>query len=281
VRPALAAVLALVLIAGCATTDTRGRDVRKLSGLQMYEQLCSSCHGVSGRGDGPVASLIKIGIPDLTRIAYRDGGEFPTEDVRRAIDGRWDRRAHGARDMPVWGWQLYGSASVNDADERAHVDSMIDRLVEHLRSIQVEGTMLRLRFMTLVLLFASSVPAWSADYVSMSGKDLYERFCASCHGSEGRGDGPVAGYFTVEVPDLTLLARRARGAYPRERVARIIDGRHIIAAHGSRTMPIWGEDLSRSNRGDPNAEQATRVLIERLTDYVAGLQRPAQPPAQP
>lgn len=71
-------------------------------------------------------------------LAAADGGEFPTEDVRRTIDGRWDRRAHGARDMPVWGWQLYDSSSTNDPAERARVDSMIGRLVEYLRSIQVE-----------------------------------------------------------------------------------------------------------------------------------------------
>jgi mono/diheme cytochrome c family protein len=131
-------LLVLVLAAACASTSTRERDVTKLSGMEMYQQLCASCHGVSGRGDGPVASLVKIGVPDLTRIAYRDGGEFPAEDVRRTIDGRWDRRAHGARDMPVWGWQLYGGASENDPEERARVDSMIDRLVNYLRSIQVE-----------------------------------------------------------------------------------------------------------------------------------------------
>lgn len=132
------ALLALNLVTACAATSTRERDVRQLSSLELYERLCSSCHGVSGRGDGPVASLIAIRVPDLTRLAYRDGGEFPTEDVRRTIDGRWDRRAHGARDMPVWGWQLYGSAVENDAEERARVDAMIERLVEYLRSIQVE-----------------------------------------------------------------------------------------------------------------------------------------------
>jgi hypothetical protein len=103
----------------------------------MYQQLCSSCHGSGGHGDGPVASLLKIGVPDLTRLAQHDGGEFPAEDVRRTIDGRWDRRAHGARDMPVWGWQLYDSSAANDSAERAQVDSMIGRLVDYLRSIQV------------------------------------------------------------------------------------------------------------------------------------------------
>lgn len=127
-----------LLLTGCASTRAPERDLRQMPALELYQQLCSSCHGAEGRGNGPVASLIKIGVPDLTRIAYRDGGEFPTEDVRRAIDGRWDRRAHGARDMPVWGWQLYDSAASGDAQERAVVDSMIDRLVEYLRGIQVD-----------------------------------------------------------------------------------------------------------------------------------------------
>src|SRR5687768_16838674 len=128
----------LTLLAACATTSRDERSVAQLSGVEMYERLCASCHGPGGRGDGPVSSLIKVGVPDLTRIALRDGGEFPAEDVRRTIDGRWDRRAHGARDMPVWGWQFYDSSNANDAQERAVVDSMIGRLVEYLRSIQVE-----------------------------------------------------------------------------------------------------------------------------------------------
>lgn len=117
----------------------------------------------------------------------------------------------------------------------------------------------------------------AADYVSMSGKDLYKRFCASCHGVDGAGDGPVSSMLTVEVPDLRLLAWRAGGTFPRDRVVRIIDGRHVIAAHGTRTMPVWGEDLSKLEPGDPNAEQATQIVILRLADYLWSLQRP---PAQ-
>ena len=135
-RAAILAAVTMLLVGACA--GTAERSPAQMSGMDMYQQLCSSCHGVDGGGDGPVSSLIKIGVPDLTRIAARDGGDFPTEDVRRTIDGRWDRRAHGARDMPVWGWQFYDSSATNDAEERARVDSMIDRLVNHLRSIQVE-----------------------------------------------------------------------------------------------------------------------------------------------
>jgi mono/diheme cytochrome c family protein len=130
-------IAVVILLAACASPQT-SRDDREMSGMEMYQQLCASCHGVSGKGDGPVAPLVKIGVPDLTRIAWRDGGEFPAEDVRRTIDGRYERPAHGPRDMPVWGWRFYDSANPDGAAERAKVDSMIGRLVDYLRSIQVE-----------------------------------------------------------------------------------------------------------------------------------------------
>ncbi len=130
--------------------------------------------------------------------------------------------------------------------------------------------------LAVLLIFAG--PAHSADYVAMSGKELYERFCAACHGVTGRGDGPVSASFSAEVPDLTLIARRAGGDYPRDRIARIIDGRHIIGAHGSRTMPVWGEDFSRLEIGNPDAERSTRIVIDRLADYVWLLQKPQQSP---
>jgi len=135
--------------------------------------------------------------------------------------------------------------------------------------------MLRAAFAATILVFGGTAAA--ADYVAMSGKDLYRRFCAACHGIEGRGDGPVSGSLNVEVPDLTLIAKRSRGAFPRDRIVRIIDGRHVIGAHGSRTMPIWGEDLSRLEIGNPDAERATQTVLDRLADYLWQLQRPTDP----
>jgi len=125
----------IATLAACTTTPPPA-ELRSLSGLELYGRLCASCHGVDGHGDGPVAPMIKTGVPDLTRVAARDGGEFPTEDVRRIIDGRTDRRAHGPRDMPVWGWQLYDISNPDYTSERARTDSMIDRLVTYLQSIQ-------------------------------------------------------------------------------------------------------------------------------------------------
>lgn len=56
---------------------------------------------------------------------------------------------------------------------------------------------------------------------------------------------------------------------------RIIDGRHIFGAHGTRTMPVWGEDLGRLELGTPEAERVSRTVIEKLADYVGFLQKPA------
>jgi mono/diheme cytochrome c family protein len=131
-----------------------------------------------------------------------------------------------------------------------------------------------------LILLAATAPllatgTQAADYVAMSGQELYSRFCAACHGTAGQGDGPVSKSIRIEVPDLTLIARRAGGKYPRLRVVRVIDGRHIIGAHGTRTMPVWGEDLSRIEIGNPDAERASRAVIEKLADYVGLLQKPA------
>lgn len=125
----------LAILSGCTTMHAKP-PIQSLNGMELYQRLCASCHGADARGDGPVAPTLKVATPDLTRLAARDGGEFPTEDVRRIIDGRSDRRAHGPRDMPIWGWQLYDAAGENGADARARTDSMIDRLVTYLRSIQ-------------------------------------------------------------------------------------------------------------------------------------------------
>ena len=124
---------------------------------------------------------------------------------------------------------------------------------------------------------ALATPAPPADYLAMSGEELYGRLCASCHGVTGRGDGPVANSFNIDVPDLTLIARRQGGAFPRDRIEQIIDGRYTVLAHGTRTMPVWGEELARTEIGSPDAERATQLMITRLLDYVQSLQRPATP----
>jgi hypothetical protein len=124
------AVIALAAGA-CAQAD----EAPDLSGPDLYQHFCASCHGVKARGNGPVAHTLKAKVPDLTRIAARNGGAFPTEQVRQTIDGMRLRDAHGTRDMPVWGWQFY-AVDGEDPVRRERAAEFIGRLVDYLASVQ-------------------------------------------------------------------------------------------------------------------------------------------------
>jgi mono/diheme cytochrome c family protein len=114
-----------------------------------------------------------------------------------------------------------------------------------------------------------------ADY---SGEEIFGRFCASCHGESGRGDGPVARMLTVAVADLTTITRRY-GEFPAARVRETIDGRGaIIEAHGTRAMPVWGYEFWIEEGGDAAAQAAARAVIDRLVGYIESIQSP--PPSQ-
>ncbi|OSQ53311.1 c-type cytochrome [Marivita geojedonensis] len=71
-------------------------------GKQDYMQGCAGCHGESGMGQGPLAELLTIDVPDLTTLSARNDGKFPMLDVIHVIDGRMGVRAHGGA-MPIWG----------------------------------------------------------------------------------------------------------------------------------------------------------------------------------
>jgi mono/diheme cytochrome c family protein len=134
-RAMAATSLVLAAISIIAATTCVADEAPNMSGSELYRIFCASCHGSQAHGDGPVASTLKPVVPDLTRIAARNGGTFPTERVREAIDGQTVPRSHGTRAMPVWGWDFYAIAP-EDPARRQRVAETIDRLVEYLRSIQ-------------------------------------------------------------------------------------------------------------------------------------------------
>jgi mono/diheme cytochrome c family protein len=72
-------------------------------GREMFSQYCASCHGLSGKGDGPLADTLKKPPTDLTQISKKADGVFPHAKVHQFIDGERAIRAHGSRDMPIWG----------------------------------------------------------------------------------------------------------------------------------------------------------------------------------
>lgn len=139
-RLAFRLAISALLMAGCASTSPSrepagGSADAVASGAREYERLCSSCHGLGAEGDGPLAKLLKVPTPDLTRLAARAGGDFPAAGVRRTVDGTDDIPAHGARTMPVWG-RLLDPTDGRTPEGRASADRQIDALVAYLGSIQ-------------------------------------------------------------------------------------------------------------------------------------------------
>lgn len=72
-------------------------------GKQEYIFSCADCHGVDGKGNGPVAVYMKPKVPDLTVLAKNSAGVFPFARVYDVIDGRQVVGAHGPRNMLIWG----------------------------------------------------------------------------------------------------------------------------------------------------------------------------------
>ena len=101
-------------------------------GRALFATYCASCHGKTGRGDGPAAEALRIKPADLTQFALRNGGIFPNEKVRRLIDGRDAVRAHGNIEMPIWGdaFQIREGLSESAAKGR------IEAIMYYLGSIQ-------------------------------------------------------------------------------------------------------------------------------------------------
>ena len=106
------------------------------------------------------------------------------------------------------------------------------------------------------------------------GAMVYQGYCASCHGPIGQGDGPVARSLNVPLADLRTISARSAGAFPREMLETVIDGRGQRAAHGTRDMPVWGWNFSRaeSAMGEPEPEEMAAARIRALVDYIESIQ---------
>ncbi len=104
-------------------------------GRQFFERYCSACHGMDGRGAGPVAPDLRTPPADLTRIAQRRGGQFPTAEIAASIDGRAQVRAHGSRDMPVWGERFSEQVGGGSLGEEVVRGNLLV-LIQYLQSLQ-------------------------------------------------------------------------------------------------------------------------------------------------
>ena len=104
---------------------------------------------------------------------------------------------------------------------------------------------------------------------SIQGKDLFKAYCASCHGSDAKGRGPMATSLRVQPADLTHISIRNRDVFPMMRVQKIISGEEQPSSgHGSREMPVWGPIFSQITRD----VDLGRVRIDNLARYLRTIQ---------
>ena len=101
------------------------------SGRDLFATYCASCHGVSGRGNGPAAEELRRRPSDLTQLAKHNGGIFNGARIHTIVDGR-AVKAHGTMEMPVWGDAFKWREGLPEDGIRTRIDA----LVRYLESIQ-------------------------------------------------------------------------------------------------------------------------------------------------
>lgn len=115
------------------------------------------------------------------------------------------------------------------------------------------------------------------------GADEFRTSCASCHGTDGKGHGPLASILMTKPADLTVIAKNNAGQYPNIRIGeypffrvfQVIDGRTLVSGHGERAMPVWGSRYSIEEglkHGPMGGEKMIRGRILELVYYIQSIQ---------
>lgn len=130
--------MALVVGMGSALAQPAKVDL----GKNEYMANCASCHGTSGKGDGPNAGYLNRKATDLTTMARNNGGVLPISRLYEAIDGEKLPAGHGSRDMPTWGFdyrvraaEYYGESPYDPA---LYVRSRVLALIEYISRLQAK-----------------------------------------------------------------------------------------------------------------------------------------------
>jgi mono/diheme cytochrome c family protein len=125
-------LLVLMLLWSAGEIPASAGSKQVAGGRALYLEYCASCHGVTAEGDGPIARSLITPPANLRRLGERFGNPLPEDRIARYIDGRAEVRAHGPRDMPVWGTRFYYKSGGNER----RAQRWIAQLLAYLQSIQ-------------------------------------------------------------------------------------------------------------------------------------------------
>ncbi len=104
----------------------------------------------------------------------------------------------------------------------------------------------------------------STTSAELSGGEIFKSYCATCHGSDAKGKGPMAAVLKVPPPDLTTLSKRNNGKFPADQIASVLKNGVDVPAHGTAEMPIWGSTFADI--------KTHRVVTMRVTDMIRYLE---------
>jgi mono/diheme cytochrome c family protein len=129
--------LVTLSLVGCLIIGAPGvaRPDDLAAGRRLYVEHCAACHGINGDGHGPLEHELARPATDLRMLSKKYGNPLPDDQIARFMDGRADVQAHGPRDMPVWGWEMWRYPA-GKGDRRA-VSEPVAQIVRYLQSIQV------------------------------------------------------------------------------------------------------------------------------------------------
>jgi mono/diheme cytochrome c family protein len=122
----------------------------------------------------------------------------------------------------------------------------------------------------VVVVLAGPMAAAQAPAALPSGSATFRLYCASCHGTSAKGDGPLASSMTRKPANLTEIAKRNGGVFSADQVARTIDGRNAPRGHGGGDMPVWGPAFARS--ASTSEVDTAEQRIQRLVSYLESIQ---------
>jgi mono/diheme cytochrome c family protein len=140
------------------------------------------------------------------------------------------------------------------------------------RLLMMKGNAVMRRTLRRTLLLPLLLIVGTVHAGDEAGRPLYLRYCAACHGRQGRGDGPVAPALGEKPTDLTQIAATHEGQFPPETVVEAIDGTRTVRAHGVSEMPVWREVFQPDPTTSPEQQLLARGRIITIAAYLRSLQ---------
>ena len=137
ITKAISMILGLVWLLSLPASWARAQESEVIAGGELeYQNACAICHGVDARGNGIMSRYLTVKPTNLRQLRLTPGGAFPFWEVYRKIDGQFEIRGHGTRDMPIWGDRFRAQAGGDAKSAQSQAAGRILSLVFYLQYIQ-------------------------------------------------------------------------------------------------------------------------------------------------